>query len=74
MSVKPHQHAHLANGILRIRQAIKNCDLPVSEVGTVFTPRIRFKHVFIKPLMQSLIESDKVFNDACKYLKSIGLK
>lgn len=33
---KPHQHAHLANGIRRIKQAIKNCDLPVSEIGTVF--------------------------------------
>ena len=36
MSVKPHQHAHLANGIRRIKQAIKNCDLPLSEVGTIF--------------------------------------
>lgn len=41
MSVKPHQHAHLANGILRIRQAIKNCDLPVSEVGTIFSQKLK---------------------------------
>lgn len=31
-----NQKLHIANGILRIRQAIKNCDLPVSEVGTMF--------------------------------------
>jgi hypothetical protein len=43
-----------ANGIMRIKQAIKNCDLPVSEVGTIFTPRIRFKHVFINPLREAL--------------------
>lgn len=30
------QLLHKANGIRRIKQAIKNCDLPVSEVGTVF--------------------------------------
>lgn len=31
-----NQKLHIANGILRIRQAIKNCDLPVSEVGTIY--------------------------------------
>lgn len=31
-----NQKLHIANGILRIRQAIKNCDLPLSEVGTMF--------------------------------------
>ena len=35
------QKLHIANGILRIRQAIKNCDLPVSEVGTVFSQKLK---------------------------------
>jgi hypothetical protein len=30
------QLIHKANGVKRIKQAIKNCDLPVSEVGTIF--------------------------------------
>ena len=55
------QLIHKANGIRRIKQAINNCDLPVSEVGTMFTPRIRFKHVFINPLRQSLA------NTKCKH-------
>lgn len=35
------QKLHIANGILRIRQAIKNCDLPVSEVGTIFSQKLK---------------------------------
>ena len=48
------QLIHKANGIKRIKQAIANCDLPVSEIGTIFTPRIRFKHVYIEPLRKAI--------------------
>jgi hypothetical protein len=30
------QLIHKANGVKRIKQSITNCDLPVSEVGTMF--------------------------------------
>jgi hypothetical protein len=33
------QLIHKANGVKRIKQAISNCDLPVSEVGTMFTKK-----------------------------------
>jgi hypothetical protein len=47
---KPHQHAHLANGIRRIKQAISNCDLAVSEVGTIFPkPQSKCKHEWVMP-------------------------
>jgi hypothetical protein len=59
------QLIHKANGIKRIKQAIKNCDLPVSVVGTVFTPRIRFKHFMIEPLKKAILNSKyaNMYND-----------
>lgn len=34
---KPHQHAHLAAGIARIRQAIQDCKEPATVRGTIYT-------------------------------------
>lgn len=73
------QLLHKANGIRRIKQAIKNCDSPVSEVGTVFTPRIRFKHLYIIPLQKAILNSkysnmwDNVFKNATvEFHKELG--
>jgi hypothetical protein len=65
------QLLHKANGIKRIRHAIKNCDLPVSEVGTMFKKR---STKFQIDLLERIISADNEFADACKYLKGLGLK
>jgi len=65
------QLIHKANGVKRIKQAIKNCDLPVSEVGTMFKKR---STKFQIDLLERMIKADNEFADACKYLKSIGLQ
>lgn len=33
---------HIANGIIRIRQAIKNCDLPISNAGSIFSQKLKY--------------------------------
>jgi hypothetical protein len=44
------QLIHKANGVKRIKQAIKNCDLPVSEVGTMFPKQLaKCKHEWVMP-------------------------
>lgn len=40
MSVKPHQHAHLANGIRRIKTALM---FPSGEIGTFYSNQFRIK-------------------------------
>lgn len=56
------QKLHIANGILRIRKAIKNCDLPVTEVGTIFPKQythldlLEFELVVYKKIYNKLFE------------------
>ena len=65
------QLIHKANGIRRIKQAINNCDLQVSEVGTMFKKR---STKFQIELLERMINADNEFADACKYLNGLGLK
>ena len=67
MSVKPHQHAHLANGIRRIKQAISNCDLPVSEVGTMFKCDIFDIDLMNKFIQDDILKSILVFTINAPY-------
>jgi hypothetical protein len=65
------QLIHKANGVKRIKQAIKNCDLPVSEVGTIFKKQ-SFKLTI--EILQRMINADNNSVDDCKFLKGLGLK
>jgi len=44
------QLLHKANGILRIRQAIKNCDLPCTSKGSIYSLRLRGRRLTTEEL------------------------
>ena len=55
------QLIHKANGVKRIKQAIKNCDFPVSEVGTMFPKK--YNHMDLLDLEVFILEKlgDRLF-------------
>jgi hypothetical protein len=75
MKIKPHQYQHIANGIRRIKECLKVCDEPRTEVGTMF--KKSYTHVdvlnferFLRSEFIKRIEK-KIDNENDKVLQSI---
>lgn len=51
-----NQLLHKVNGIRRIKQAIKNCDLPITERGTMFSSNQGINQYEFRKIIDGLIE------------------